>query len=50
MTIFSAKTPVEFAKRIFDVFLLKGESAVINIVLKVLQLNQAHILRIESQH
>ena len=50
MTVFSSKAPFEFAKRIFDVFLLKGESVVISIILKLLRLNEVHILRIESQH
>ena len=50
MTCFCSKAPFEFAKRIFDMFLLRGESLVLSIILKLLRLNEAHILRIESQH
>lgn len=49
MTVFSSKAPFEFSKRIFDVFLLRGEYIVVSVILKLLCLNQAYILRIDSQ-
>lgn len=49
MTIFSAKAPLPLAKRIFDVFLLKGDQSLLSMILKMLQLNQAHIMRIREQ-
>lgn len=50
LTVFSAKTHYEFSKRIMDDFLVRGEPAVSNILLKTLQLNKTYILNIKTNN
>jgi hypothetical protein len=48
MTLYVCKTPLEIATRIFEVFLLEGDSALIKALLRVIELRKRKILRLED--
>jgi hypothetical protein len=50
MTLYVYKTPLEIATRLFEVFILDGESALIKFILKSIGLRKKKILHLEDEH
>ena len=45
MTLFVYLTPIEIATRLFEVFLLDGDLALIRLILRIIQLKQGELMR-----
>ena len=48
MTLYVYKTPIEIATRLFEIFILDGETALIKILLRVIELRKRKILRLDD--
>ena len=46
MTLFVYLTPIEIATRLFELFILDGESALINVLVRMIDLRQKKILKL----
>lgn len=45
MTLFVYLTPIEIATRLFEIFIIDGENALVRILLRMVELKQTEILR-----
>lgn len=50
MTLYVYKTPLEIATRLFEVFILDGDAALIKFILKSIGLRKKKILHLEDEH
>ena len=48
MTLYVYLTPIEIATRLFEIFILDGENALIRLLLRMLELKQKEILSRED--
>lgn len=48
MTLYVYLTPIEIATRLFELFLLDGEAALLQVLLRMIELKQKKILRLED--
>ena len=46
MTLFVYLTPIEIATRLFELFILDGESALVNVLVRMIDLQQKKILKL----
>ena len=49
MTLYVYRTPLEIATRLFEIFILDGETALIKALLRVIELRKRKILRLEDE-
>ena len=49
MTLYVYKCPLEIATRIFEIFILEGEQALIKALLRVIELRKRKILRLQDE-
>ena len=48
MTLYVYLTPIEIATRLFELFILDGETALIRVLLRMIDLKQKKILKLED--
>ena len=48
MTLYVYLTPIEIATRLFELFILDGETALIRVLLRMIELKQKKILKLED--
>ena len=49
MTIFIYLTPIEIATRLFEIFILDGDMALVRVLLNMIELKQVEILKREDR-
>lgn len=50
MTLYVYRTPLEIATRLFELFILDGDAALIKCILKCIGLRKRKILKLEDEH
>lgn len=50
MTLYVYRTPLEIATRLFEVFIIDGDAALIRFILKCIDKRKRKILKLEDEH
>lgn len=50
MTLFVYATPFEISTRLFELFLIEGESVLVRVICKMVKIKQEKILALEDMH